>query len=50
MIHKLSDVQSTNIGKIQIYGNFCVILPNAIIGNNCNICSHRLVENDCPNW
>jgi acetyltransferase-like isoleucine patch superfamily enzyme len=46
MIHKLSDVQSTNIGKDTNIWQFCVILPNAIIGNNCNICSHCLVEND----
>ena len=25
---------------------YCVILPNAKIGENCNICSHCLVEND----
>jgi acetyltransferase-like isoleucine patch superfamily enzyme len=45
MIHKLSDCQapipeSTNVWQ------FCVILPKAQIGENCNICSHCLIEND----
>lgn len=46
MIHKLSDVQSTDIGENTNVWQFCVVLPNAIIGNNCNICSHCLIEND----
>jgi acetyltransferase-like isoleucine patch superfamily enzyme len=25
---------------------FCVVLPKAKIGENCNICSHCLIEND----
>lgn len=46
MIHKLSDVQSKNIGERTNIWQFCVVLPNAIIGNNSNICSHCLIEND----
>lgn len=46
MIHKFSDVQSTNIGKNTFIWQYCVVLPNAIIGNNCNICSHCFIEND----
>ncbi len=46
MIHKLSDVQSVNIGKNTNVWQFCVILPNAIIGENCNICSHCFIENN----
>lgn len=46
MIHKMSDVQSTQIGENTNVWQFCVVLPNAIIGSNCNICSHCLIEND----
>lgn len=46
MIHKFSDIQSTNIGKNTFIWQYCVVLPNAIIGNNCNICSHCFIEND----
>ena len=46
MIHKLSDCQSKNIGKDTNIWQFCVVLPNAIIGDNCNICSHCFIEND----
>ena len=45
MIHPLSDCQahvpeSTNIWQ------FCVLLPKAQIGENCNICSHCFIENE----
>ena len=46
MIHPLSDVQSKNIGKGTNIWQFCVVLPNAKIGNFCNICSHCFIEND----
>jgi UDP-2-acetamido-3-amino-2,3-dideoxy-glucuronate N-acetyltransferase len=46
MIHKLSDVQSSNIGEGTNIWQFCVVLPRAIIGIDCNICSHCLIEND----
>ena len=46
MIHSLSDVQSISIGEGTNVWQFCVVLPNAIIGNNCNICSHCFIEND----
>jgi acetyltransferase-like isoleucine patch superfamily enzyme len=45
-IHKFSDVQSKNIGEGTNIWQFCVVLPNAVIGNNCNICSHIFIEND----
>ncbi len=45
-IHKLSDVQSKNIGKDTKVWQYCVILENAIIGENCNICAYVLIEND----
>ena len=46
MIHPLSDVQSKNIGENTNIWQFCVILKNAQIGSNCNICSHVFFEND----
>ena len=46
MIHPLSDVQTKNIGKDTNIWQFCVVLPNAKIGNFCNICSHCFIEND----
>lgn len=46
MIHDLSDVQSTHIGTGTNIWQFCVVLPEARIGNDCNICSHCFIEND----
>ena len=46
-IHKLSDVQTINIGVGTSVWQYVVILPNAKIGRNCNICSHVYIENDC---
>lgn len=45
-IHPLSDVQSKNIGKDTRVWQFSVIFPNAVIGKDCNICAHTLIEND----
>jgi acetyltransferase-like isoleucine patch superfamily enzyme len=46
MIHKLSDVQSSKIGKDTNIWQYCVVLPNAVIGNNCNINANVFIEND----
>lgn len=46
MIHPMSDVQSGNIGEGTHIWQFCVVLPGARIGKNCNICSHCFIEND----
>lgn len=46
MIHPLSDVQCNNIPESTRIWQYCVILPNAKIGEDCNICSHCLVENE----
>ena len=46
MIHSLSDVQSKNIGEDTNIWQYCVVLPKAKIGNNCNICSHCFIENE----
>lgn len=46
MIHKLSDVQSTSIGPDTTIWQFCVVLPGAVIGRDCNINAHVFIEND----
>ncbi len=45
MIHPLADCQCPNIPESTRVWQFCVILPGAQIGEECNICSHCLVEN-----
>jgi len=45
-MHPLSDVQSQNIGAGTNIWQFCVVLPGAVIGENCNICAHSFIEND----
>jgi len=45
-IHSLADVQSSNIGDKTTIWQFCVILKNARIGENCNINCQVLIEND----
>ncbi len=45
-IHPLSDVKSVEIGENTKVWQFCVIFPEAVIGNNCNICANVLIEND----
>lgn len=44
--HKLTDVQSNNIGEKTTIWQFVVILKDAIIGEDCNINAHVLIEND----
>lgn len=46
MIHPTSDVQSENIGEGTHIWQYCVILKNARIGNNCNINFNVFIEND----
>jgi acetyltransferase-like isoleucine patch superfamily enzyme len=45
-IHPTSDVQSDQIGEGTNVWQYCVILPQARIGTNCNICANVLIEND----
>ena len=45
-IHPLSDVQSSNIGSGTMIWQFCVVLKNAVIGENCNINFNVFIEND----
>ena len=46
MIHPTSDVQTTSIGIGTRVWQFVIVLPNARIGSDCNICSHCFIEND----
>ena len=41
-----SDIQSKKIGTNTRVWQFVVILPGAVVGDNCNICSHCFIEND----
>jgi len=45
-IHQLSDVQATRVGAGTRIWQFTVVLPGAVIGSDCNICSHCFIEND----
>ncbi len=45
-IHKLADAAPDAIGRGTRIWQFVVILPGAIIGAECNICAHVLIEND----
>ena len=45
MIHQLSDCKA-KIPETSNVWQFCVIFPNAKIGDNCNICANVLIEND----
>lgn len=46
MIHPTSDVQTKTVGENTKIWQYCVVLPGAVIGNECNICSHCFIEND----
>jgi acetyltransferase-like isoleucine patch superfamily enzyme/dTDP-4-dehydrorhamnose 3,5-epimerase-like enzyme len=45
-IHSLSDVQTKKIGENTRIWQYVVILPEATIGSDVNICANSLVEND----
>lgn len=45
-IHPTADVQSKSIGKDTQIWQYCVILPNATIGENCKINFNVFIEND----
>lgn len=44
-IHPSSDVQSKKIGEGTRVWQYVVVLPEAIIGRDCNICAHCFIEN-----
>lgn len=45
-VHPMSDVQTEHIGENTNIWQFCVVLPDAKIGSECNICAQVLIEND----
>lgn len=45
MIHPLSDCKANIPASTNIW-QFCVVFPEAKIGDNCNICANVLIEND----
>lgn len=45
-IHNLADVKSSSIGKQTRVWQYSIIFEKAVIGENCNICAHTLIEND----
>ena len=45
MIHRLADCQASVPESTNIW-QFCVVLPGAQIGANCNICSHCFIESE----
>lgn len=45
MIHPLSDCQAPIPDSTNVW-QFCVVLPSAKVGENCNVCSHCFIEND----
>lgn len=44
--HPLSDTQTKKIGKDTCIWQFVVVLPNATIGSNVNICANCFIENN----
>ena len=46
VIHPSADVRAETIGAGTRIWQFCVILGGAVIGRNCNICAHCLIESD----
>ena len=45
-VHKLADVLTENIGAGTKIWQYVVVLADAVIGADCNICSHCFIEND----
>ncbi len=46
MIHPRADVQTSKIGENTDVWQFCVVLPDAVLGKNCNINCNVFIEND----
>lgn len=45
MIHPLADCKAMVPDSTNVW-QFCVVLPHAQIGEECNICSHCFIENE----
>jgi len=46
MIHPLAEVATARIGASTRIWQYSIVLDGAVIGANCNICSHCLIESD----
>lgn len=46
MIHSLAECKSLSIQSSTNIWQYVVVLPNAVIGSNCNVCAHCFIEND----
>ena len=46
MIHSTAEIYTKNIGKRTTIWQFSVVLKDAVIGSNTNICSHCFIENE----
>jgi len=44
-IHETADVQTSYVGQGTNIWQYCVVLPEARIGDDCNICAHCFLEN-----
>jgi acetyltransferase-like isoleucine patch superfamily enzyme len=44
--HETADVKSKSIGHGTHVWQFSIVLPGAVLGKDCNICSHCFIEND----
>lgn len=44
-VHPTADVQTVSIGAGTTIWQFCVVLKEAVVGSNVNICSHCFIEN-----
>ncbi len=45
-VHELADVLTQSIGAGTKIWQYVVVLPDAVIGADCNVCSHCFIEND----
>jgi len=45
-IHPWAQTEGASIGSSTRIWQFCIVLPQAQIGCDCNICAHVLIEND----
>ena len=45
-VHASADVQTQAIGDGTTIWQYCVVLPGARVGANCNICASCFIEND----
>lgn len=46
LTHRSAEVLSTSVGSNTRFWQFVVVLQNAKIGSDCNICAHCFIEND----